>query len=56
MGWIIQHHGFKSAFGTAAALSALALPYFLTADRILHGKGANPKSPIADPQSPIKDQ
>jgi Arabinose efflux permease len=35
MGWIIQHHGFSAAFGAAAALSALALPYFLVADKIL---------------------
>jgi MFS family permease len=33
MGWLIQHYGFASAFGFAAALSALALPYFLAADR-----------------------
>jgi len=35
MGWLIQHHGFQSAFGVAAALSAVALPYFLTMDRVL---------------------
>ncbi len=35
MGWLIQHHGFRSAFGVAAALSALAVPYFLTMDRVL---------------------
>ncbi|NUR54666.1 MAG: MFS transporter [Acidobacteria bacterium] len=34
MGWIIGKYGFASAFGTAAALSALALPYFLFADRM----------------------
>lgn len=33
IGWIIQHHGFRSAFGVAATLSALALPYFLVVDR-----------------------
>jgi MFS family permease len=33
MGWLIERHGFASAFGTAAALSALALPYFLAVDR-----------------------
>ena len=32
MGWIIGRYGFAAAFGTAAALSALALPYFLLAD------------------------
>jgi MFS family permease len=35
MGWIIQHYGFSRAFGTAALLSALALPYFLLADSLL---------------------
>jgi MFS family permease len=35
MGWIIQHYGFRQAFGVAAAISALALPYFLSADRML---------------------
>ncbi len=33
MGWVIQHYGFRAAFGVAAALSALALPYFLLIDR-----------------------
>jgi MFS family permease len=35
MGWIVGQYGFGSAFGTAAVLSALALPYFLFADRWL---------------------
>ena len=35
MGYLIQHYGFESAFGFAAALSALALPYFLAADRFV---------------------
>jgi MFS family permease len=34
MGWLIHQHGFAAAFGVAAALSALALPYFLIADRV----------------------
>ena len=33
MGWVIQHYGFRAAFGMAAALSALALPYFIIVDR-----------------------
>jgi MFS family permease len=33
MGWLIERHGFANAFGAAAALSALALPYFLLVDR-----------------------
>jgi len=35
MGWLIQEYGFAAAFGAAAALSGLALPYFLLADRAL---------------------
>jgi MFS family permease len=34
MGWIIQHYGYRHAFGVAAAISALALPYFLSVDRL----------------------
>jgi MFS family permease len=45
IGWLIQHHGFRPAFGVAAALSALALPYFLIVDRILNGM---PEPPIPE--------
>ena len=38
MGWLIGRYGFASAFGTAALLSALAVPYFLLADRWLRKK------------------
>ena len=38
MGWLIQRYGFSTAFGVAAALSALALPYFLLADRYFRGR------------------
>jgi MFS family permease len=37
MGWLIQEYGFATAFGVAGALSALALPYFLVADRYFRG-------------------
>ena len=40
MGWIIEHYAFPRAFGTAALLSALALPYFLLADRALRARVA----------------
>jgi MFS family permease len=43
MGWMIGNYGFASAFGAAAALSALALPYFLVADRMF--------TPTAQPES-----
>ena len=33
MGWIIGRYGFSTAFGVAALLAALALPYFLIIDR-----------------------
>ncbi|PWT79626.1 MAG: hypothetical protein C5B57_13655 [Blastocatellia bacterium] len=33
IGWIAERVGFNRAFGVAAALSALALPYFLAVDR-----------------------
>jgi predicted MFS family arabinose efflux permease len=32
-GWIIGRYGFSAAFGVAAALSVLALPYFLIVTR-----------------------
>ena len=35
VGWLIQRFGFSTAFGVAAALSAISLPYFLVADRKL---------------------
>ena len=35
VGWLIEHYGFASAFGVAAALSAIALPYFVVVDRRL---------------------
>jgi MFS family permease len=42
MGWIIGRYGFAAAFGTAAALSAFALPYFLVADRFLRSRPTRP--------------
>jgi MFS family permease len=35
MGWIIDHYGFRQAFTTAAVLAALAIPYFLVANRVV---------------------
>jgi MFS family permease len=45
MGWVIQHCGFRAAFGVAAALSAFALPYFLIVDRYV----VSPTRRVADP-------
>jgi predicted MFS family arabinose efflux permease len=33
MGWLIDRFGFANAFAVAAAISSLALPYFLLIDR-----------------------
>jgi predicted MFS family arabinose efflux permease len=35
MGWLIQRFGFSRAFGIAAAISLLAIPYFLLTNRVL---------------------
>ena len=38
MGWLIERYGFANAFAAAAALSALALPYFLVVDKWYAGE------------------
>lgn len=48
IGWLIQHFGFRSAFATAAGLSALALPYFLIIDRA-HGIGKVRRAMVLEP-------
>ncbi|BCS34414.1 MFS transporter [Luteitalea sp. TBR-22] len=35
-GWMVRAHGFRAAYGLAAVLAAIALPYFLVARRRLH--------------------
>lgn len=45
IGWLIQRYGYSRAFGVAAALSALALPYFLAADRMLRSRGDHRSDP-----------
>jgi MFS family permease len=40
IGWIIEHYGFSRAFAVAALLSALAVPYFLLADKVLRARSA----------------
>lgn len=32
IGWIVQHYGYRAAYGTAAALAMLTVPYFLTVE------------------------
>lgn len=33
MGWIVEHLGYRAAWGTAAALAACAIPYFILVER-----------------------
>jgi predicted MFS family arabinose efflux permease len=33
MGWIVAHLGYRAAWGTAAALAACAIPYFVLVER-----------------------
>jgi MFS family permease len=40
MGLLIQQFGYATAFGAAAALSALALPYFVVVDRAFRATSA----------------
>jgi MFS family permease len=51
MGWLIQEYGFAAAFGTAATLSGLALPYFLLADRALRRPAPGVSSRFSDPEA-----
>ena len=44
MGWLIQQFGYATAFGAAAALSALALPYFVAVDRVFKSNSAHRRS------------
>jgi MFS family permease len=39
LGWIISHAGFRLAFGVAALLAALSLPYFVFTERRLLAAG-----------------
>jgi MFS family permease len=42
LGWIINHYGFSAAYGVAACVAALALPYFLfTGRRVLGDRPAS---------------
>ncbi len=34
-GWLVQHFGYRASFGAAAAIAALSVPYFITAERRL---------------------
>jgi MFS family permease len=51
MGWIIGKYGFAAAFGLAAALSAVALPYFVIADRWLDPSGNQGDAAVGPPRA-----
>jgi MFS family permease len=39
MGWIVEHYGFRAAWGTATLLAAFSIPYFLVVEkRVLTNK------------------
>ncbi len=48
VGWLIERYGFASAFGVAAALSAMALPYFVVVDGRLRSEKGQRKRDHAD--------
>ncbi|MGE3275395.1 MAG: MFS transporter [Vicinamibacterales bacterium] len=50
IGWIVEHYGFEPAYGTAAALAACSIPFFLFADRrFLRRDTPPPLEPVAGP-------
>jgi MFS family permease len=51
MGWLIDRLGFANAFAVAAAISALALPYFLIVDRLQRTR-SRPALPVPRPAEP----
>jgi len=44
MGWIVEHLGYRAAWGTAAALAACAIPYFILVERRVFRTAASPSS------------
>lgn len=44
IGWIVQHYGYRSAYGAAAALALLTVPYFLTVEPKVLPPGTPPHS------------
>jgi MFS family permease len=46
LGAVIQHHGFRAAYGTAALLAALSIPAFVLLDRRFLRDGVREKLPV----------
>lgn len=45
-GWIAQHFGFRTAYGAAALLATLALPFFLVTEKRLLRPARTPAAPV----------
>lgn len=43
LGWVISHYGFQTAFGLAAAVASLAVPYFLVVEPRMFRPGPAPQ-------------
>lgn len=43
LGWVIEHHGFRPAFGLAAVVASLAVPYFLLVEPRMFRERADPQ-------------
>jgi MFS family permease len=50
MGWLVEHYGFRAAWGTATLLAACSIPYFLLVERRVlpaTAHGAPASAPVA---------
>jgi MFS family permease len=48
MGWLVEHHGYRAAWTTAALLAACSIPYFLVVERRVL-TGASRDAPVLGP-------
>ncbi len=45
MGWVVEHLGYRAAWGTAAALAACSIPYFILVERRVFASGGRGHQP-----------
>jgi predicted MFS family arabinose efflux permease len=45
MGWVVEHLGYRAAWGTAAVLAACAIPYFILVERRVFASGGRGPQP-----------
>ena len=45
MGWVVEHLGYRAAWGTAAALAACSIPYFILVERRVFASGGRGPQP-----------